>query len=529
MSDEAAIAEGDPLVLAAREASWKKVETLWLERLEGEAPPPAAFLEAGRLLCEARERDLLKVLTSMTAPVLLGLDESEAVLALARIAARGRVDDADLVEATLAAARIIHREHSAVDGLVTRADLERGRGLSHVLTLLDAFFLLDVGGLARHTGGWGVGEVKKIVVRREEIHIRFESGRSHVFPMRTAGEYLIPLPADSLDARVRRDPEGLKAEARRAPLELIGRALDRGGGGVDGRELKDLLVPAVLREGEWGGWWNGTRDKIRKNPHLDITSGANPRVTRRKKPKTVEAEAGDRLAQAGSFADKLKVLRGYGKKTTRREADAAFIGEAFGALAALQSEPADAASLHFLGEELKCIDPALHVPPFPEVTGFSGLRAHLERLELAEYKARFLEEMRARFPQEWPEAFASLLFIDDPDILEPAVTALLEEGHAARVEAKIPGLMAAPGKRPWAFLWFYRLVFHGRFCLVLERLPSATDLLDRLLDVHHGAVTFRIAEGGTAKKIFLKARTGFTNEALRKAFTGVTEAVAKRL
>ncbi|MHC4778983.1 MAG: hypothetical protein ACYTFG_10450, partial [Planctomycetota bacterium] len=143
----------DPLVLAAMEGSWKKVEALWLERLDDSTASPSLFLEVASLVAGGKKTDLLRVLASMTAPALIDRGESDSVLSLAKIAAAARVDDSDLVEATLGAARRVYSEHSACEALVTRADLERGRGLSHVLTLFKAFFRFDVGDLARHTGG----------------------------------------------------------------------------------------------------------------------------------------------------------------------------------------------------------------------------------------------------------------------------------------------------------------------------------------------------------------------------------------
>ncbi|MHC4779756.1 MAG: GreA/GreB family elongation factor, partial [Planctomycetota bacterium] len=290
----------------------------------------------------------------------------------------------------------------------------------------------------------------------------------------------------------------------------------------------ELLVPSVLSKAEWGPWWNSTRDRIRKHPYFDITTGSNPRVTRREKPRSVEAETGDRLAQATNFWDKLRVLRSYVKKTKRKEADIPFVMDSFTALTGLAFGPADAVSLHFLGEEIQNVHPAFEIPPFPDVHDYTVLKDQLPRIGLADYKAKFLKEIRARSGGDWPDVFASLLFVDDPDVLEPAVSALLDEGHSQRVVERLPRLLAAPGKTPWAYLWFFRCALAGRFS-ALETVPEPTDLFDRLLDVHHAAVTFRIAEGEQAKKISMKARTCFTKEAFQKAFENVTEAVAKRL
>jgi len=518
----------DPLVAASEAGEWKRVESLWLERLEGERIEPAPLLQAAGHLQSPKERDRLKVLASMTAPLLLEAGQLDAVDRLARIVAGAKVDDPEIVEAVLAAARRRRTDHSLADALVTRADLERARGLSHVIELLDAFLRFDVNDLAHHTGGWGTGEIQKIIVRREEIHVRFESGRSHIFPMRTAGEYLKRIPPDSIDALVRRDPERLKREASSDPLNLVARAGAKFGGAVDGKELKEILVPAVIEDGAWSGWWNGVRDRLRKDPYYDISSGPNPKITKRKEPRTYSADTLGRLEQAKTFWEKLSVLRKYARSVKRREADPDFVKRSFGELAGSASGPAEETCLVFVGEELHLLVPALPVPEFPPFTGPGSLEDRIRNVPMPEYKHRLLDEARRRFPEEWPAAFERLLGGDDPDVLDPAVEALLKEGHAGLVEGRFPALLSDTKKRPWAFLWFFRNAVKGRF-EGLKAVPGPTDLVDMLLDVYHGAVTERIAEGEEAKKIVFKGRAALNEEALKRAFEGVSHAGAKRL
>ncbi|MHC5080362.1 MAG: hypothetical protein ACYTHN_15210, partial [Planctomycetota bacterium] len=527
MDTTSSIDRADPLIQAAECAGWDRVESLWLERLETPDPAPDPLLETARLLSRAGEKERLKVLASMAAPVLQS-KAPHAVLALATIASRAGVDDPDLVEATLTAAGHVYRDHTAGEALVTRADLERGRGLNHVLVLLDAFFRFDVGGLVLHTGGWGMGKVKKLVIRREEIHVLFESGRSHIFPMRTAGEYLSPIPSDHIDALVRRDPSALTEEARSDPMRLITRAVEGRGGVILGKELKALLVPAVLSDGDWGAWWSGARDRIRKDPYFEIEAGANPRITRREIPRSYADETLTRFERLNAFWDKAKVLREYTKTVKRREAEAPFVTRAYTDIQAKAKGTSENLACYFLGEDLKAIVPDLSPSPFPETLALASLREVLEPFLLPEFKVRLLAEVRARYPETWLDTFTDLLFVDDPEVIDPVVERLLKEGHRDRVEAKLPGLFSDCREAPWAFLWFFNRVAHGHYTN-LAGIPGPTDLVDMILDIHHGALTQRLKEGPEARKIVAKARATLTEAILIKAFEGVSNAVAKRL
>lgn len=528
MNEETETHSADPLAEAAEQSNWKLVENLWLERIERDELTPEPLLEAARRLAEAGQKDRLKVLASMTAPGFLSAGREGALADLTAIAAQAGVEDTDLAEAYLAAIRRLHADHSAADTLVTRADLERGKGLRHLLSLEAAFFRFDRGDLVHHGGGWGFGEVEKLVPRREEIHVRFESGRSHVFPMRTVGGYLERIPPERIDAMIRRRPEALAEEAHADPLRVVERAADAHGGAVDGKTLKSLLVPAVIPESEWGGWWNGVRDKARFDPYFDITPGANPRIAKRSTPRSFSANTETAFDQAMTFWDKLKVLRGYARKVRRKDVDAAFVANAFERLRADAESPARRAALHFLCTHLKPLSPAMEEVPFPEDFRPEGLGAFVEKLDEPEYRLRLLETVRSRYPDVWMDVFENLLFVEYPKVLDAVVDALSEAGAVSRIEGRLPALLAAPGQMPRAYLWFFRAALGGRLAF-LSSLPSATELLDRLLDVFHGAVTGRIAEGSDARDLQTRARGLFTTQAMEKAFGGVSEAVAKRL
>ncbi|GEM_PF-130645 len=529
MKEETENAPPDPLVSAASRGDWEEMESLWLERLEEEAPAASPFLDGARALGRCGETERLKVLASMTAPALLASGSPEAVIELAREASSASIDDPDLVEAMLGAFRTARGDHTACGKLVDRADLERGRGLAHVLETLDHFFRFDQGDLVRHAGGWGFGDVEKIVPRREEIHVHFESGRTHIFPMRTAGEYLERLPGDRIENLARRDPEALAAEVHSDPLRVVARAVEGAGGTVDGKDLKALLVPRAIPEEEWIGWWGRLREKLRQDPFYEIGAGANPQITRRSTPRTFSDAAASRFQKAGGFWDKLDVLRRYVKKVKRREAEASLLQDSFASLARRASSLGAGIALHFLHEDLTALSSAVPAPGFPAALDPDDLGSVLEEIEVTDYRLRLLDEVRGRFPDRWPGAFEALLFrVADPRILEEAVGALMKGGHGDRIASRIPDLLADHVGRPWPFLWFSKAALEGKLA-GLSCLPGPTDLADMLLDIVHGASTFRIAEGREAKRILAKARATLDREALQKAFDGVSEAVAKRL
>jgi transcription elongation factor GreA len=349
-----------------------------------------------------------------------------------------------------------------------------------------------------------------------------------VFPLRSAGDYLTRIPSDRLDAMLRKDRELLREEAEKDPLRLLSRALAFKGGPLEGKELKAMLVPAVVDEARWSDWWGGVRFKARKSPAFEIAGGPNPLIT----PRSASIAPGNDLRAQfrieGAFWDRVRLVRQHVKDSGPAEVNAAFVVEALDALGRSAASVPEKLALAFLREDARKAAAGAAPSPPAEFPGPGDLAAVLRAVPVAEYKNRILEEARRRLPDEWPQVFAGLLFNDDPESWESAVQALVKAGRSELFAARVPAILSAPGRNPWAFLWLAKNALQGHLGGI-PAVPGPTAFVDLLLGVVHDARTDRLCEGAEAKKVAAKARGLLTAETLRKAFEGVTEAEAKRL
>ena len=105
------------------------------------------------------------------------------------------------------------------------------------------------------------------------------------------------------------DPERLRRLAAEDPARLVERVLRVCGGRADFKQLKAMLIPAVIPAEGWSAWWNSVRVGLKRNPLIEVSEGTQPQFALR----AAEVGYADRLraafAQADLFA-RVKIVLG---------------------------------------------------------------------------------------------------------------------------------------------------------------------------------------------------------------------------
>jgi len=120
------------------------------------------------------------------------------------------------------------------------------------------------GTLVYHPGGWGPGEVLEVDSEGMKVRVRFWNGRTDLFPMGAASEIFEPLPEEDLRALHLRDPDGLRAQAKKEPLEVLRRIVVSHHGRATTAAIRNAMMAIGVEGSAWSAWWRKAR-KLAEN------------------------------------------------------------------------------------------------------------------------------------------------------------------------------------------------------------------------------------------------------------------------
>ena len=193
------------------------------------------------------------------------------------------------------------------------SDIERKSFIEHVgfgrlapaecvrrLTLL----LSLVPGMLCFDKTWGFGVVRRVDGFYARVEIDFEKKPQHALSLAYAAEVLQPIAEDHLLARLHREPETMRELAKNNPAEIV-RICLRSYGPVTVQQLQTALVPRLVADVNWKGFWEAARRGLKKDPLIHIPAKRTEPIQLLQKEKSFDREWFDALA---SERDMKKVL-----------------------------------------------------------------------------------------------------------------------------------------------------------------------------------------------------------------------------
>jgi transcription elongation GreA/GreB family factor len=138
----------------------------------------------------------------------------------------------------------------------------------------DAFVKLQrfkVGVLLFHPAGWGTGEIVDITDEGMTVHVQFQTGRKDHFPLNAALDIFDLLEETDLRARSFRDPEGLKKEAKKDPLDALKAVLTRYHGRATSIGIKNALAQIGIEGSAFSAWWRKTKPLAENSEWFHLT------------------------------------------------------------------------------------------------------------------------------------------------------------------------------------------------------------------------------------------------------------------
>jgi transcription elongation factor GreA len=125
--------------------------------------------------------------------------------------------------------------------------------------------------LVYHPGGWGAGEILDVTPSRLEMRVRFWNKREDIFPLHAAVEIFEPLRESDLRGRYFRDPEEVRKEAKKEPLDALKVITGTHNGRATTAAVRNAMMGIGIEGSAWSAWWRKARKLAENSEWFEVT------------------------------------------------------------------------------------------------------------------------------------------------------------------------------------------------------------------------------------------------------------------
>ncbi|MBU0677038.1 MAG: GreA/GreB family elongation factor [Verrucomicrobia bacterium] len=243
------------------------LEEQFLEKLEAEHISATELIGMLKAL-PADEREEARSLAELLQDALRERDDKEAGLKLLALRAQWAGTDAGFRNTWKEVCLGILGNTPESRAIITSSGIDNGVGLRECLRRLKTLRTLEKGVMC-HDKTWGFGVVSSIDHFYARAEIDFERKKEHEMSFQYAAESLELINEDHLMARKHNDPAALAALVANDPAEVV-RITLRSYGSMPIAFVQERLVPSILSESDWKGFWDGARKALKKDPLVEI-------------------------------------------------------------------------------------------------------------------------------------------------------------------------------------------------------------------------------------------------------------------
>lgn len=163
---------------------------------------------------------------------------------------------------------------------------------------------LKTGVLVFHPAGWGSGEIINLTDDGLTMHVQFQNGRKDHFPLSAALDIFDVLEETDLRARSFRDPDGLKKEVKKDPLDALRAILTRYHGRATSIGIKNALAQVGIEGSAYSAWWRKAKPLAENSEWFRLTgSGKKVEVHLLLTAADPKEQLQRQLSHAGSLED----------------------------------------------------------------------------------------------------------------------------------------------------------------------------------------------------------------------------------
>ena len=324
---------------------------------------------------------------------------------------------------------------------------------------IEALVQLTSTGFCMHRS-WGFGRIKTVDPVFARFTIDFDSKPGHTMDLSFAAESLKPIPKDHILARKAADLPALQAMAATQHAELVKLVLNSYGGKATVEQLRQVLVPDVIRE-DWKKWWDTARRALKKDGHFQVPLKKTEPIVYQ----TREISLQERLLEEFRAAKGLKAriavaseaLRNAHDLTNKAAAATEIISLLNSEIGSYQrTQPAVALEAIFMREDIREMG---ELPPGEgEIaaqaiwTQDAKLGALLEQLPASKNR-RALESFKAANPEHWHEALRTALNSASAKVCHELAALLIQEGKMDQLKETVARLISQHTASSELLLW----------------------------------------------------------------------------
>ena len=355
------------------------------------------------------------------------------------------------------------------------------------LLRLERLLRFREGAWVYHESGWGVGRVVAVDPFLKQVKVDLEEKPGHKIAIDAIDSILKPLEPESFVVLRHERPEDLARLRDEDPVRLVSLVLESSANPSPLRDIKRLLVPAVIAPAGWTKWWNRAKGVLRGSGYFRVGDRSPYLVERVEKAISYADELVEQF-RSGSWSVARRVARQLARKKSTEEADAwMHIRESLEKVVDRRApaESLEAAVILDRGESDGADDALDRVL---QRLSPDEIEDALRPITAVEEQRRVVRRLREVRPEDWEHVLLRLLYGKADSVRNVAVECL--EGEEGGLAAKaVSALLRSPQKSPEAFMAFLEAGERGddraaseayRAASDAERLGILLDLLDHL-------------------------------------------------
>jgi transcription elongation GreA/GreB family factor len=304
--------ETNQLVKLAASGNVKDVEEAWLRLLDDEFDAQR-WCDRARVLKTLADRDNpgeAETLASTALEAFANSAEPNDVLPPAGAFLRAVKKSQALRDSVAKLYRTVYADTEGLEALLSEAGVEGGRPARRALRTMDVCLRLDEGQCLVHRHEPGAVRVES--VDRDDWTIDVFDGKKHLTygAVELADNYA-PAADDDFHVMALFDREGLTQRLDKDPGSVVENILQASGDEMSSDELKRMLSPRFVTEGNWSKWWTRTRQALRKNRHIRLEGRAPYYLKYEPTTLSLEEEVDTALAKAHDPVRELALIEQY--------------------------------------------------------------------------------------------------------------------------------------------------------------------------------------------------------------------------
>ncbi len=200
----------------------------------------------------------------------------------------------------------VYSDHTQLDKYLKLSAIGQSwKPHKEAIRLFETHIAFDKGIYVSHKS-WGIGVVKEI--QNEKVIIDFENKKDHEMSLEVALRALNILNGDNIIVWKKFKTEELEYTLKEEPLNVIEIILRSQNGSAATSEIKNYLVPDLIKDSEWNKWWVFVKKQMEGSNTLVQNFSRRNIIELRDSELTMSEEIISKFKKTTNFENKVKLL-----------------------------------------------------------------------------------------------------------------------------------------------------------------------------------------------------------------------------